>query len=392
MEIRFCNKRDVEQVKNIWEYCFNDSPEYVDFYFENKFNPESTIALDDEGRIISSIHLNNHTLNMYFKEFEVPYVVGVSTLPEARGIGRMGELMNASLQYMYNEGYEISILMPIDFRLYTKYGFENCYDILVQNVKVDDLKKFKITGNFRKAEEPEELEEIYRYSQSGYNGYSVRDEVYFEQFIDEMERDGGHIYINYIDSEPEGYIAYSIDNDNMIVRECYFKTVQSYKSMLKFIFNHNTQVKTAEIYSPVDDVLRHMLDNPKDGQFEIKPFMMGRIVNLEKFTDKLDIPADEEFMPFKIAVKDAQLEGNNGIFEFYNDEGSVKVNKIGEIQEVEDIDIFTVNEISALMFGYMEIEKLDFMRDEKINCIIELRELLNSIKEGKKANHINEYV
>lgn len=392
MDIRFCNKNDIGQIRNIWEYCFNDSPEYVDFYFEKKFNPETTLVLDDDGKLISSIHLNQHNLNLNFKDFEVSYVVGVSTLPEARGTGRMRELMETSLRAMYNSGQEVAILMPIDFRLYTKYGFENCYDMLVQEVDVSNLKKFRISGDFRKADSAKDIYEIYRYALSRYNGYSIRSESYFDDFIEEMEKDGGYIYVNYIDNVPEGYIAYSIDGDVMVVRECYYRDIKSYKSMLKFIFNHNTQVKRVEIYSAVDDSLRHMLDNPKDSKFEIKPFMMGRVINFEKLISRFEAEVEDDFMPFKIAIKDEYIEENSGIFEFYIDGNKVSSKKIGSIDEIEDIDLFSINEISALFFGYMSVEEVDFMREEKLSCIIEMKELIDSIYSYRGINHINEYV
>lgn len=392
MKIRFCNKEDIDYIRELWEYCFNDSPEYVDFYFENKFSPENTILLDDQGRAVSSIHMNQHSLSLNFKKFDVSYIVGVSTLPEVRGSGKMKELMEYSLRHMYESGQEVGILMPIDFRLYRRYGFENCYDMLVQNLDVDDLRKFKISGEFKKAKKAEDLEEIYRYSQSLFNGYAIRDKKYFEQFIDEMDRDGAYIYINYIDSCPEGYIAYSFEDNKMIVRECYYKSIESYKSILRFIYNHNTQVKKVEIYSAISDPLRHMLDNPKDSQFEIKPFMMGRVINFEKLIEKLDIACDEDFQAFKIAVEDKYIDENNGIFEFYKEVNKVRVRKIGDLYELEDIDIFTINELSAMFFGYMKVEDVDFMRERKIVCIIEMRELLESIYDTNTINHINEYV
>lgn len=392
MNIGFCSGEYINGVRELWEYCFTDSSEYVDFYFKNKFSPKNTLILEDNGKIFSSIHMNQHSLSLNFKKFDVSYIVGVSTLPEVRSSGKMKELIQYSLSNMYELGQEISILMPIDFRLYRKYGFENCYDMLLQKLDVDDLRKFKISGEFKKAEQAEKLEEIYKYSLSRYNGFAIRDRNYFELFIEEMKKDNGYIYINFINSSPEGYIAYSFDGDKMIVRECYYKNIESYKSMLRFIYNHNTQIKKVDIYSPMNDPLRHMLDNPKDSNFEIKPFMMGRIINFEKLVERLDIVCDENFQSFKIAVEDKNIEENNGIFEFYTDLDKVRVRKIGDLYELEDIDIFTINELSSMLFGYRRVEDIDFMRENKINCIIEMREFVESIYDGNVINHINEYV
>ena len=58
MEIRFTNTNENQGVRDLWTYCFNDSQDYVDFYFKNKYNPDKTMVVEDGGRILSAIHLN----------------------------------------------------------------------------------------------------------------------------------------------------------------------------------------------------------------------------------------------------------------------------------------------------------------------------------------------
>ena len=397
MNIRLCNKNETSQVKDIWKYCFNDSDEYVDFYFKHKFDPQNTIVLENEGNIISSLHLNQHKIYLNFKEYKSSYVVGVSTLPEARGLGKMNELMKESLRHMYNLDQSVSILMPIDFRLYTKYGYENCYDMLVQKLNIYNLRKYKINGIFEKADNAGDLEDIYACAVSRYNGYVVRDRKYFKEFIEEMRIEGGYIYINYRDGLPVGYIAYSIDSGEFNVRECYYKDIISYKSMLKFIFNHNTQCKGVLIHSPIDDPLRFMLDNPIESTFEIKSFMMARIINFSKLIDELDVTIayselgeDEELL---FAIKDEQIEENNGVFKIYTENRILKTEKVGNLEDSkEELDQFTINEITSMCFSYHSIDEIDHIRENKISNIIAIRDIFSSIKNELNINHINEYV
>lgn len=397
MNIRLCNKNETNQVKDIWKYCFNDSDEYVDFYFKYKFNPQNTIVLEDEASVISSLHLNQHKINLNFREYEASYVVGVSTLPEARGIGKMNELMNSSLRHMYNLNQSVSILMPIDFRLYTKYGYENCYDMLLQKLSIYDLKKFKTDGEFKRAESPSDLKEVYSYAVSRYNGYAIRDEKHFEEYIKEMIAEAGYIYINYREKVPVGYIVYSIEGEDFIVRECYYKDIISYKSMLKFIFNHNTQCKNVIINSAMDDPLRFMLDNPRESSFEIKPFMMARIINFSKLIDELDITMlDSELEDGEeilIAIKDGQIEENDGVFKLYAKDRKLKAEKISELKDkTDDLDVFTINELTSICFSYHSIDEIDHIREEKLNNIIAIRDIFSNIKNDLCINHINEYV
>ena len=49
----------------------------------------------------------------------------------------------------------------------------------------------------------------------------------------------------------------------MFVRELFYKDLDSLKSILKFIYNHNTQCKKVIISAPVNDKIRFVLENPK---------------------------------------------------------------------------------------------------------------------------------
>ncbi|MBC2576528.1 GNAT family N-acetyltransferase [Peptostreptococcus canis] len=387
MDIRICKLNEKNQIRKIWEYCFNDSPGYVDFYFENKFDYNNTMVLDLDGNIISSIHLNQHTLRINSKKFDVSYVVGVSTLPEARGMGMMDDLMKKSILEMKNRGQMISILMPIDFRLYRKYGYTNCYNILVQSINIFDLKKFKINGTFKPATENslENLEEIYRCHTSRLNGYSVRDTKYYKDFIKEMSVDSGYLYINYRGDEPVGYISYSIDGEKFIVRECYYKDVISYKSILKYIFNHNTQCKYVEIYSDLEDPLIDMLDNPKDSTFSIKPFMMARILDFKSFINSLELFSDS-CKEVKIKVHDNYIDDNNGKFRLFADNNLLKISKLDDSEDYEFE--FSIDELTSIFMGYSSIDSIMMMK----NIMSGYEKLSELVKINSKTNHINEYV
>ena len=69
--------------------------------------------------------------------------------------------------------------------------------------------------------------------------------------------------------------------------------MEALKSMLKFIYNHNTQCKKVIISTPVNDKIRFILDNPRTCDIKIKPFMMGRVINLKNYLESLEIDSNE---------------------------------------------------------------------------------------------------
>lgn len=414
MEIRFTNTNENQGVRDLWTYCFTDSRDYVDFYFKNKYNPDKTMVVEDGGRILSAIHLNQHRVKLGGKDLDTSYVVGVSTLAEARGMGFMADLMSRSLYQVGAMEQSFAILMPIDHRLYRTYGFETCYDILEIKLDIFDLKKFKLDGSFKRAskEDADDLVEVYSSAITAYNGSALRDQAYFTEFVEEMEIEGGYIYISYRDGQPTAYLAYTIDGGDFFVREVYYKDMKSYQSVLKFIFNHNTQCKTVTINTGIDDRLMDILDNPKDASFTIKPFMMARIVDIENFLRDLEIKTGQEGHSLNIEISDPVIRENNGIYSFDNNTGILRARKHGNavtdlyglaentmlgdngaalerlVEDLPDIDIsLTINELTSLLFAYRTIEDICFIKG------IDVSDSLRAIFDfKKKTNYINEYV
>ena len=257
MKIRYAKEDEKNSIREIWDYCFNDSPKFTDYYFENRYDKYNTVVVDEDGEIVSSLQLNQYKINLNDKYYDTSYVVGVSTLPQVRGKGYMKNIMEFTLEELYKKGQLISILMPIDYRLYRKYGYEHCYDQIEYNIDIESLKSFKSKGIMKKAtlRDLDYFVDIHNSFLDDVNGNIKRDKSYYENLFEEVKSEDGHIYIHQ-DREIEGYIIYFLNDDNMFVRELFYKNIDSLKSMLKFIYNHNTQCKSVTISTPINDKIR----------------------------------------------------------------------------------------------------------------------------------------
>jgi predicted acetyltransferase len=388
MNIRYAKGNDLENIKDIWNYCFGDEKEYVDYYFNNKYKPENTIIIEENDELMSSLQLNQYKINLDNKIYDISYVVGVSTYPNARGKGYMKDMMDFALNELYKKGQLVSLLMPIDYRLYRKYGYEHCYDQIEYKLNIDDLKLFKINGDFEKIDNHhiENMINIHKEFLLNANGYVDRDKSYYENLFKEIKCENGHMYIHK-EEDYDGYIIYFIMDGNMFVREMCYKNVNSLKSMLKFIYNHNTQCKKVTIMAPMTDSIRYILPNLKTNGVNIKPFMMGRIINLEGFLNNLVI-ASNDLDSVYIEVIDHQIKENNNVFAI-----SVKDNKVIAIKSDKKADItLSINYISQLAFSYIDIKEVLFLSnltktDENTKAINLLSAIFN-----KKENYVNEYV
>ena len=175
----------------ICEYCFNDEESFVNYYFNNKYDNNNTIVACEDKDIVSSLRLNQYKIKLDGKEYETSYVVGVSTFPQVRGRGYMKKIMEYSLNELYKRNQLVSILMPIDYRLYRKYGYEHCYDQLEYSINIEDLKNFNLLGRLYKASEKhiDDLIDINNLFLSDVNGNTVRDKEYYINLLSNIEKD-----------------------------------------------------------------------------------------------------------------------------------------------------------------------------------------------------------
>lgn len=385
MEIRFAKENEKEDIREIWDYCFNDGPKFTDFYFKSKYNKNNTVVVDEEGEIVSSLQLNPYKIQLNDKLYDTSYVVGVSTFPQVRGKGYMKNIMEFTLKELYKKNQLVSILMPIDYRLYRKYGYEHCYDQIEYNLDIESLKSFKSNGVMKKAnlDDIKNLIEIYDLFLNDINGNVKRDEKYYIDLFDEVKSEDGHIYIHQ-NEDCEGYIIYFINGENMFIRELFYKNIDSLKSILKFVYNHNTQCKTVTISSPINDKIRFVLDNPRTSTIKIKPFMMGRMINLEKYLKNLDVDSSVE-ESIGISVKDDFIKENNGVFKIILKNQSLTIEK-GDFDYDVELDI---NTITQLAFSYIDASEAFLLNNIDENK--KVKNFLDTIF-SKRYNYINEYI
>lgn len=385
MNIRLARECDQNNIMEIWNYCFNDGPKFTEYYFNNKYKNYNTIVIEEEANIVSSLQLNQYKIKLNDKEYDTSYVVGVSTLPEARGRGYMKYLMDFTLNELYKKGQLISILMPIDYRLYRKYGYEHCYDQIEYEINIEDLRGFKSSGNLIKAslDYIDDMIKIEKSFLQNLNGMVIRDEDYYKNLFKEVESEDGHIYIHN-DKENDGYIIYFINGDSIFVRELYYSNINALKGMLRLLYNHNTQCNKVVITSPIDDKIRFVLSNPKTATIKLKPFMMGRIINLKKYLESLYIESNKRDS-INIYVKDEYIKENNKVFRITLENNKLNVEEGDFNYDVE----FDINTVSQLAFSYINGKEAYLLNNlEENKKVIEFLDLVFI----KKDNYINEYI
>ena len=391
MNIRYAKPIDKDQVVSVWNYCFEDGEDFVKYYFENVYDENNTIIIEENDEVLYALQLNKYTIDLRDNKYDVSYVVGVSSKPEVRGLGYMKHLMTYTLEELYKNGEIVSLLMAIDYRLYKRYGFDHCYDQIQYNLRTDELLGFRLSSKLRKAtfEDAETLSRIYTKAMESLNGYAVRDEAYFNRFIKEVSSESGYIYI---DEENNSYIAYYIQGDTFFVRELIYNNISSLKSMLAYIYNHNTQCKKTVINAPVDDKIKLIIANLKTCEIKLIPFMAGRVINFEKYIESLNsCNIDTQKINnkyIKIKVIDKYIKQNNSVFKISVCDNKIKIQRVEEDYDIE----LDINSITQLAFSYLNTDEIFMLNEiDESSLINTQKELLNVLFE-KRINYIDELV
>ena len=390
MSAEYARDEDKKYIVKAWKYCFNDPEEYVKYYFENRYRPDTTLVLRENGEIKASLQKNKYSIRLSGQEYDVPYIVGVLTLPQYRGYGYMGMLLRETMEKMHSEGTLVSILMPVDNRIYRKFGFENIAYQREYTMAIDSLPVFKRSRNFEPVvngldnSHIKQLCKVYSNCMDGKNLYAIRNDTHFENFIKEVESESGFIYMS---KDAHGsYDGYTLSGSTFMVREIMYENIDSLKSIISFIHSHGTQVEKIVINTYEDDHILDIIPNIRKGvDIKTKLFLMGRVINVQGFIESMKSECD--FEEINIGIHDELVGQNNSGFNIKCVSGLMNVKKIA----IEECDIeMDIPAFSQLAFSGIDVQKLLFLgqiKSKNIQAVKTLEKLF-----CKRNNFFNEYV
>lgn len=162
--------REKNLTRKLYEETFDDSREFVDYYYKEKCKDNRIIVSVEKGEVISMLHLNPYMVNLCGTAVKSYYVVAVATKAERRHEGQMARVFEKAFDILKSEHVPFVFLMPVDEAIYSWMGFEKICDF-----SADRILDY---GNIEKA----------------YDIYCIRDENYIrrmkmENMLSEPEND-----------------------------------------------------------------------------------------------------------------------------------------------------------------------------------------------------------
>ena len=391
MKIRYAKKSEKEIAIKFWKDGFKDSEEQIKFYFDNIYDEKNYLVLEDNSKIVSSLHENDYIFNFNNKSIKSKYIVGVSSDVTMRNKGYMSKLLISMLENSKKKGMPFVFLTPINPKIYRKFDFEYFSNIEYYNFSVEELVNFKFPKNNYSYIEINEknknlylddLIKIYNSNMKDNFCYLERDKFYFDKILKEVNSDEMKTFILYKNKVASAYIIFGLYEENIEIRECMALDSISYKGILALIYGYRDYYKNVSLASPNNSNIEYLFDNQLNIEKNVKPFMMMRILNPLSIFRNLKL----ENSNIKIYIEDKILRENTGLYSLNNE---ISFSNITEEKAIYDLKI----DIGGLIFlttGYFSID--DLVKIGKIN--ITNNETLRKLKRifSKKNSYLYEFI
>ena len=359
MKVRYAKKTEKEIAIKFWKDSFKDSEEQIKFYFDNVYNVKNYLVLEDNSKIVSSLHENDYIFNFNNKSVNSKYIVGVSTDITMRNKDYMSKLLVSMLENSKKKGMPFVFLTPINPKIYRKFSFEYFSNIEYYNFSIKELVNFKLPKeDYSYIEINEEnknlylndLIKIYNFNMKDNFCYLERDNFYFDKILKEANSDGMKTFILYKDKKACAYIIFGLYEEKIEIRECLALNSISYKEILALIYGYRDYYKNINLASSNNSNIEFLFDNQLNIEKIVKPFMMMRILNPLSIFKNLKLKNSN----IKIYIEDKILKENIGLYSLNNE---ISFSNILEEKTTYDLKI-DIGDLVFLITGYFSIDEL----------------------------------
>ena len=392
MKIRYAKKSEKEIAIKFWKDSFKDSEEQIKFYFDNIYSEKNYLLLEDNSKIVSSLHENDYIFNFNNKSIKSKYIVGVSSDIVMRNKGYMSKLLISMLENSKKKSMPFVFLTPINPKIYRKFGFEYFSNIEYYNFSIEELVDFKLpNGDYSYIEINEEnkksylddLVKIYNFNMEDKFCYLERDNFYFDKILKEAISDEMKIFILYKNKVASAYIIFGLYEENIEIRECMALDGLSYKEILALIYGYRDYYKNVSLASPNNSNLEFLFENQLSIEKIVKPFMMMRILDPLAIFKNLKLENHNIY----IYIEDKILKENTGLYYFLNKKFTFYALPVEKSIYHLRIDIA---DLVFLITGYFSID--DLVKMGKID--ISNKETLRKLKRifSKKNSYLYEFI
>lgn len=330
--IRSLTTGDLEQYNALLRYAFQVTEQDLAQYGwddeeikQSKFpvlERADILGCYDGETLVSQFAVYPLTMNVYGSVLPVGFITSVSTYPEYSGKGIMSRLMRRSLMGMREKKQSLALLYPYSIPLYRKFGWEIVSNKLSYVIKDRQIPSKAGMPGFvcRVGWGSLDFMELHTAFARQTHGCLFRNYLAWEEYWRWADEDTV-VAIYYTEKEkPSGYMVYLIRNDVMYIKEMIYLNREAQNGLWQYIHAHDSMIDEVRGNTYFNEPVAFDMD---DGDIKetIRPYIMGRIIDLELFLKDYRCDPQEQNVCIAFEITDPVLDWNQGTFHILFHEG-----------------------------------------------------------------------
>lgn len=244
MEVRLAKPEETKQVQNLWDYCFYEEPQYLQWVFGSRYCADNTVVAVEAEQVTGALQLIPTALRLRDKVEPCYYIAGVSVLAQSRGKGVAAAMMAFAEQVAAERGVSVLLLVPALGGYYERFGYVHCTSKEEYVFPVSLAAGYRFEGTAARAEKATQLLPVYE-TYAGYWDVSIaRSQQDMEQIVQcfSAECHGG-AYVFYHKQEAVAYLVYHVAPQEINVPECAYMSEAGAYAVLQFLGSHSMQTE-----------------------------------------------------------------------------------------------------------------------------------------------------
>lgn len=324
LNIRPLTAEDKQQAREIWELRFHDSLSFIDWFFSERYAPETSFCAEEDGRIISIAHGSEMQLRVRGIVFPAMMISGVATLPGYEGRGIMKQVLFALFSECRQRSIPIAFHKPSHFSIYRAVCEFPCYDALFHTREIEPSSPVI----WDSLPNTIELLRVYESATAHYSGCVIRSLSDMGKRVRDLTVDGTRFLSHQTDGLIDGYLFASKEDDGSLYCEEALASSEAAYAALVSRLPRGSVVKL-----PPDSVLPGSL----------APWGVMIPVDVAFLLKTLSGDSDA----FRLRVLDSTMPWNNGVFD-----------GAGTRIDTSPTDTLSVGRLMQFLCGYLPFQQV----------------------------------
>lgn len=359
------NKYIMDICRKLWKNNFDDSDEYIQYYFDDRWKESITFLYDDK----SMLHLNPYNMRLFGENKKIYYIVGVCTNEKDRHKGYMDLLLRNVFKKLYAKKAPFVYLMPASEKIYEPYGFRGMYNILSCSVLKNDkvvsnaldkclIKEYNdLTDSIKKKLSEYASSKLY----GSFECFVERESEYFWHKNREMQACGGSVIVLMKENNIKGYAMYICEDEPEIVEIVVDEDCTDIFVEKLFEYIGHKSAKNKFNKKIIFDESYFIKEQNSSFAFFIsdenaKKLLMARIIDIKAFVEMVRLK--DCVLEYHVEITDDFISGNNGRWDIvFKEKSLIKEGKYdGKIYQ----------KMTIAEFGNIIFSKIKFYLNEMV--------------------------